>query len=100
MNCLCQNGKFIIWINGGPERSRTSDLRFKKPPACELTCANFFRPSVVRESTWKGAWIIPKKRFSIEQIVTLLRQIELSITRRNLRRELAGMRAYRCKTTR
>jgi hypothetical protein len=54
----------------------------------------------VRESTWKGAWIIPKKRFSIEQIVTLLRQIELSITRRNLRRELAGMRAYRCKTTR
>jgi len=28
---------------------------------------------------WKGAWVMPKKRFSAEQIVTLLRQIEVSM---------------------
>jgi putative transposase len=26
---------------------------------------------------WKGAWVMPKKRFNAEQIVTLLRQIEV-----------------------
>jgi putative transposase len=28
---------------------------------------------------WKGALVMPKKRFSAEQIVTLLRQIEVSM---------------------
>jgi len=32
---------------------------------------------------WKGAWVMPKKRFSAEQIVTLLRQIEVSMAQEN-----------------
>jgi len=32
---------------------------------------------------WKGAWVMPKKRFSAEQIVTLLRQIEVSMAQGN-----------------
>src|SRR5450759_5822337 len=32
---------------------------------------------------WKGAWVMPKKRFSSEQIVTQLRQIEVSMAQGN-----------------
>jgi hypothetical protein len=43
---------------------------------------------------------MPKKRFSAEQIVTLLRQIEVSMAQANLRRWLAGTPAYRSRATR
>jgi len=42
-----------------------------------MTRPGFFGPSDMRKCAWKGAWAMPKKRFSAEQIVTLLRQIEV-----------------------
>ena len=39
---------------------------------------------------------MPKKRFNAEQIVTLLRQIEVSMRRETRRQWPAGMRGYRC----
>src|SRR5215471_13606498 len=44
-----------------------------------LTCRGFFVPAGVREnSLWRNAGM-PMKRFKPEQIVTLLRQIEVEI---------------------
>jgi hypothetical protein len=40
---------------------------------------------------------MPKKRFSAEQIVTLLRQIEVLMAQANPRRRPAGMPTYRSK---
>jgi hypothetical protein len=42
-----------------------------------LTWPGFFRPSDVRKCAWKGALVMPKKRFSAEHIATLRRQIEV-----------------------
>ena len=43
---------------------------------------------------------MPKKRFSAEQIVTLLRQIEVSMAQGKSAPEACRMRAYRSRTTR
>jgi hypothetical protein len=48
------------------------------PHCCGLT--GLFGPSFLRDSAWKGALVMPKKRFSAEQIVVLLRQIEVLMT--------------------
>jgi putative transposase len=40
----------------------------------------FFGPSFVRKRAWKGAYVMPKKNFSAEQIVVLLRQIEVLVS--------------------
>ena len=48
---------------------------------------------------WKGALVMPKERFNAEQIVTLLRQIEVSMARANLPLRLAGMQEYRSRAT-
>jgi putative transposase len=48
-----------------------------KDGASDLTWPALFGPSFVRNWAWKGALVMPKKRFSAEQIVTVLRQIEV-----------------------
>ena len=48
------------------------------PCVGKVTLPGFFGPSDVRELLGKEL-VMPKKRFSAEQIVTLLRQIEVSM---------------------
>ena len=44
--------------------------------------------------------VMPKKRFGAEQIVTLLRQIEVLMARARRHRRRAGKPGYRSRTTR
>jgi hypothetical protein len=53
------------------------------PCVGKVTLPGFFGPSDVRELLGKEL-VMPKKRFSAEQIVTLLRQIEVSIAQGKL----------------
>lgn len=49
-------------------------------PTEVVTCAGFFGSSFVRNRAWEGALVMPKKRFSAEPIVMLLRQIEVLLS--------------------
>jgi hypothetical protein len=57
-------------------------MRWQLAQSNDLTWL-FWTKRCERLGAWKGAWVVPKKRFSTEQIVTLLRQIEVSMAQGN-----------------
>lgn len=70
---LRRKGSCVQERNGRRDKTRTASVKLST--TTDLT--GLFWTKLCEKLSWKGTLVMPKKRFSAEQIVVLLRQIEV-----------------------
>jgi hypothetical protein len=70
-------------LNGQSNRARVCPLLDQSRQSWIFDLPGLFWTKRCEKMSLEGAWVMPKKRFSAEQIVTLLRQIEVSMAQGN-----------------